>query len=575
MFIIKYFNEAYEEYLNGIDVTIFINKFIDKSIKEINPKKIVYYSLSNNFIINSRKLEFNNKIVGYFISNFIEILTVEEEDKYNLFLTYLTILLYNSQNIIININDSNFIKNSMNSLDSNILITNDDYIILYLNDIAKLFLKNINSADNYINLSIFTLLPYLKSFLLDKQNKIMKNKKIKLNIMSKKILIKINSFEYCNSYYNLFIFETLLDDTNNNSMAFLSHELRNPLQTITLASSLLINNLEENKFRKYIEMIKKSSDNMKKIINDILDLNKLKENEMNLDITNVNIKQFLEEMLEEFKQDINKNYSLNYKIQKEVPDNLFTDILRLKQILVNLIGNAIKYSKKNQDNSILVTIKYLDNFIYFEVSDTGIGIKQTDIDKIFECYGQSSDSCDRIDSNGLGLYISQKLANLLGGEISINSIYGMGSTFTLSHPLKLGNSFNIKNIFNPMINLNKNILIVDDMESNALLLKIILQNLSIKYNSKININLCSSGDKAIELTKLNSYDIIFMDINMEILDGYSTTKIIRNNGYTNIIIATTGDETTTIKKNNFVYFDEILIKPFDETNIINILLKFN
>ena len=145
----------------------------------------------------------------------------------------------------------------------------------------------------------------------------------------------------------------------------------------------------------------------------------------------------------------------------------------------------------------------------------------------------------------------------------------------MRHPIKLGYTYNIKNIFNPLINLNKNFLIVDDRESNGILLKTILQNLSIKYNCNINIDISLNGEQAIQLCKINNnYDIIFMDINMEILDGYSTTKIIKDNGYKNIVIATTGDENVQILKNDYIYFDDILIKPFDESNLVNILSKF-
>lgn len=188
MLIIKYFNEAYEEYLNGIEHNIFINKFIEKSINEINSNKIIYYSLSTNPFINSRELIFNNNIVGYFTVNFNQILTIEEENSYNLFLNYLSILIYNSTNNKINKNDSNIIKNILNSLDSNILITNDDFIIVYLNNCAESFLNNLNLNETYLNLSIFNFLPHIKSLFINNQNKIMKNKKIKLNIMSKKYL---------------------------------------------------------------------------------------------------------------------------------------------------------------------------------------------------------------------------------------------------------------------------------------------------------------------------------------------------------------------------------------------------
>ncbi len=589
MLIIKYFNEAYEEYLNGIKNDIFINKFIDNCIVSINSKKINYYSLSLNSFINSRQLIFNNTIVGYFTANFISILNQDEEMKYSLFLTYLSILLYNTKSYQINFN-TNLINNILNSLNDNILITNETYDILYLNDSVKLFLKNINKIDindNFNKLSLLLFLPHLKNFINNHDTKLVKNKKIKLNISSNKIYITINSFQYLNEYYNLFTFninkndnsdEVNINTTSQNSIAFLSHELRNPLQTINLASSLLTNNISENlnpSCLKYVKMIKKSSDEMKKIINDILDLNKLKQNEMNLDIINIDIGEFLENLINEVKENDSKNlYSIDYKIETNTPKTFFSDILRLKQILINLINNSIKYSKKNQKNTIEINLKYADNFIYFEVTDTGIGIKEEEINRLFECYGQTSDSYDRLDSNGLGLYICQRFANLLGGEILIKSIYNQGSTFTLKHPIKLGYTYNIKNIFNPIINLNKNFLIVDDRESNAILLKTILQNLSSKYNCINNIDICLNGEQAIKLCNINNYDIVFMDINMETLDGYSTTKIIKDNGYKNIVIATTGDENVQIIKNNYLYFDDILIKPFDESNLINILSKF-
>ena len=116
---------------------------------------------------------------------------------------------------------------------------------------------------------------------------------------------------------------------------------------------------------------------------------------------------------------------------------------------------------------------------------------------------------------------------------------------------------------------------MDDVENNGILLKTILQNMSLKYKCNINIEVVTSGEAGIRLCKINLYDIIFMDINMETIDGYSATKIIRDNGYSNIVIATTGNENTQLVKNNYVYFDGILIKPFDDTQILNILSKFN
>jgi signal transduction histidine kinase len=602
MLIIKYFNDAYESYINGIETHIYINKFIENCINIINPNKISYYSLSNNSFINSRELKFNKTIVGYFTVTFNLTLSQEEESNYHLFLTYLSLLIYNSKNYIINNDNSlSLMKSIFNSISVNILITNDNLLIIYLNESAKIFLKNINNLNNnYINVSILNFLPHLQSLI---TNKFMKNKKIKLNIDNYKICIIINSIEYLNTKYNIFTFNIIDKDISNNSntsnsIAMLSHELRNPLQTINLASALLtkkitdnnqqINNqqldnqqldnqqLNNQQLNKYIKMISQSSNEMKKIINDILDLNKIISNEMNLNIENININTFIESIVSEITDIyINNSHNINVNINENVPTYIFTDEIRLKQILINLITNSIKYSKKSQKNNIKINITYLESNIYFEIEDTGIGIKEESISQLFEYFGQTIESSERSDSNGLGLFISQQLAHLLGGEITIQSKYGEGSKFTLIHPIKLGYTFNINNIFNPIINLNNNILIVDDIENNAILLKSILQNISLKYNCNLTIDIALNGEQSINLCKINKYDLIFMDINMGNIDGYTATRIIKDNGYKNIVIATTGNENTQLVKNNYVYFDNILIKPFDDTNILTILTKYN
>jgi signal transduction histidine kinase len=611
MIIIKYFNDAYESYINGIDNSIYINNFIDKCINSIFPNKLLYYTFSIyninkkkelNEIYNTncmiiKELSFNNEILGYLYICVREDLDMEENNLINLFISYLSILVYNSKNYEINVNNSSSLTKCMlNTLNNNVLITDDNLIICYLNDSTKLFLKQINDIgiDEYINHSILNYFPHLRPLL---NEKFMKNKKIKLNIDSQKICIMINTVEYLKSNYNIFTFNIIETEKTNksNNIAFLSHELRNPLQTINLATTLLIKaeNLLPSQ-NKYIKMILQSSEEMKKIINDVLDLNKIMSNEMNLSITNINLSEFILDIVNEIEEiyQINKSdrnndnltkrrYSvssmceLKYDISGNVPNFLFSDQIRLKQILMNLIINSIKYSKKSQKNKVQIHITYKDNYIYFEVEDEGVGIKEDEISKLFKCYGQTNDSVERIDSNGLGLFISQRLANLLGGEITIKSIFGKGSLFTFKHPINLSYNFNISNIFNPIININKKILIVDDVDNNSFLLKSLLQNMALKYDCDMNIETVSSGEQAVNLCKINNYDIIFMDINMGSIDGYSASKIIRDNGYKNIIIACTGNETTKLVINNYIYFDDILIKPFDDNNLLHILSKYN
>lgn len=275
-----------------------------------------------------------------------------------------------------------------------------------------------------------------------------------------------------------------------------------------------------------------------------------------------------------------KKLNLSCIINTDAPKNLYTDSTRMNQILGNLISNSIKYS---DTGDILLTVSYDDtnHGVLFSVIDNGIGIREDEIDRLFKDYGQTSNSFKfNIDSNGLGLCISQKIANLMGGNISVKSEFNRGSIFTLYHPIKLGFSGTMFDKKVIEIYLSGNILIVDDNESNLSLFKLLLENFNYEYNLELNTECVSNGSDAIEVCKINNYDIIFMDINMPGIDGSTAAKIIKKNNFKGAIIATTGnimaktENRTGLDRNKYNCFDEIIIKPFDDTIILNVLKKF-
>jgi signal transduction histidine kinase/CheY-like chemotaxis protein len=592
MSIIKYFNEAYNNLLSGVLVSTLLNVFIDRCMKFINNSKIKYYTLSHTPYINARQLVFNKKIVGYFLVNKTEEFNDEEEDNYNLFLNYLSLLLYNTQNLDITIIDNPMIDNPMieilNTTNLNLIITDQEFNIFYYNDNFISFITSLNPfTQKFINTlktkTLFDIFPQIM-FMINTEL-MYKNKKININFIKNNktitLELNINSIQYLDKCYNVIT----IDEKNNikiiDNTSFLSHELRNPLQTIILASSIIKKNFGQDK---YLDMIMKASDDMKKIINDILDLNKINNNELELTIEQVNIRYFMNDIIVELEANNYNNIKFDLSISLNVPSILFTDSTRLKQIIINLITNAIKYSKKNQHNLITINI-YIDvereknrdncedtNNIIFEIQDQGIGIKKEDLNVLQEF--NVTNLINSNNSNGLGLFICNKIIKLLGGTLNIKSEYDKGSTFIFTHPNKIGISRNLQDniFFNDLNGLEKNILIVDDIEANIILLKMIIQNYNNQYSSKFNIDITLSGENCIELVKTKKYDIIFLDLTMELMDGYCTAQILRKNNFNGKIIVMTGNDK--IKNSSYIeLFDDILIKPFDSNSLLEIIKK--
>jgi CheY-like chemotaxis protein len=281
-----------------------------------------------------------------------------------------------------------------------------------------------------------------------------------------------------------------------------------------------------------------------------------------------------------------KGLDIILEIKNTVPKTLYTDEFRLNQILINLISNAIKYSTYGIIK-LLVDYDDIEFGVKFSVIDSGNGIKKCEINNLFKQYCQTSCS-DKFDSNGLGLYISQNIANLLGGYISVTSEYSKGSVFTLFHPISLENSgikkevSILSNKFTSLEKLSCLILIVDDNESNLNLLRLMLQHINYTYKSNIEIHSVKDGKDAIDICKINKYSYIFMDINMPGIDGATASKIIKLNHFNGKIIATTGNilakKENSIYSDNYdryVYFDDIIIKPYDDTAILKVLVKYN
>ena len=308
---------------------------------------------------------------------------------------------------------------------------------------------------------------------------------------------------------------------------------------------------------------------MIKIINDILDIDRLDSNKLDLKFELVNILELVDNIKFDFSRHLNNNLiKFNIILDDnliEIKHNFYTDITRIKQILLNILDNSVKYSKTNTTNNITLKICYdnISKCINFIITDTGIGIKNNNMNNIFDRTFINNNN--KYNSNGLGLYICNKLANLLGGTIKINSVYQSGSEFILSHPIKIINNNSDKIIEN--MNINAKILFVDNNHNISLLFKDIIENIKCKYQikDKIFLDCYELNELIIDIITVNNYDIIFLDINGETINGITIARLIRRNGFTNKIIGMIYNLDNSLDKS---LFDDFLIKPFCENEIL-------
>ncbi len=372
----------------------------------------------------------------------------------------------------------------------------------------------------------------------------------------------------------------LAENADRLKSAFLenmSHEIRTPMNAIMgFAGLLRRKNLDEKRRENYIEIINNSGTYLLQLINDIIDYSKIEANVVELNIKNTDIHILLNELkltVDQLLQKYEKsNILFSYSILK--PDfELFTDANRLRQILYNLIVNAIKFT---ETGTIKLNCIIEKERVLFSVKDTGIGIEASYKDKIFERFVK----VDKHSNNklyrgtGLGLSISKYLVEKLGGEIWVDSTIGEGSEFCFFIPVIAVDSnisdMNLKSYAYNKINFDsKRILIVEDEE----------QNISLLYEylepTNINLSFVKTGAEVLEIVKKYSFDIILMDIKLPDISGAEVLKQIRELNYKKPIIAQTafaliGDSEKFIK----IGFTDCISKPYGEEQLLELLKKY-
>lgn len=367
-------------------------------------------------------------------------------------------------------------------------------------------------------------------------------------------------------------------------LANMSHEIRTPLNGIVGFTDLLSTHSLPPEVSDYIGYIKSSSESLLIIINDILDVSKIESGKLKLENVSLNLKKTIESSLRNFDASVlQKNISLNYKIAKEVPEVIKGDPFRLKQTLLNLIGNAVKFTEAGSIIVELDVSKKIDNDhfeLLFKISDTGVGIASESVENLFKSFEQADSSITRkYGGTGLGLSISSSLISLMGGEISVKSKVGEGSVFSftiVAEKSELSNHTDLQNTSlkisqNSNLNKNINILVAEDNRVNQIVFGEILKKVGYQF-----VDFVEDGQQAVDAANSKSYDIVFMDVQMPKMDGYTATKIIKEQATKSLpVIGLSANVFKEEKdKGKLSGMDDYLEKPINIEKLKQVLSQF-
>lgn len=349
----------------------------------------------------------------------------------------------------------------------------------------------------------------------------------------------------------------------------ISHELRTPLYGVIGITNMLLDEHKELANSPHLNSLKFSARYLLSLVNDVLQINKIEENRVILENLTFNISDEVNMIKNSllFLAKSNNNV-INVQIAPAIPENLIGDKLRLSQIIINLLGNALKFTTNGEVliavDLIKVTNKF--HFIEFRIKDNGVGIAIEDQDKIFEKFVQVGRKEDDYQGTGLGLSIVKRLLKLFGSDISIESAVGVGTEFkfTIAFESDKNKTNEIINNIQVDLSLNKllKVLVVEDNKINQIVTEKILKK------NNYTCTIVDDGFQALKLLEIEDFDIIFMDINMPLMNGFETSKRIRSKGVKTPIVALTAFDKEEITEEAIsVGINDIIVKPFDSNTL--------
>ena len=374
-------------------------------------------------------------------------------------------------------------------------------------------------------------------------------------------------------------------------LANMSHEIRTPINGILGMDTVLLKECKDENLREYAKNIQSAGQSLLSIINDILDISKIESGKLEILPIKYQLFSVLNDCYNLTKVKIeNKPVEFEVQINENLPSWLYGDEVRIRQIINNFLSNAVKYTKEGK---VTFCLDYEERpnaqiMLVISVSDTGIGIKQEDLGKLFESFTRIEEKRNRnIEGTGLGLNLTKNLVDLMGGEISVDSTYGQGSCFTAKIPQKIvdakpmgdfGKRYqqylntsdeNTLSFFAP----EAKILVVDDVEMNLRVVQGLLKE------TRIQIDTAGSGRECLECVKRSQYDMIFLDHMMPEMDGIETLrnmKTLADNLNREIPVIMLTANAIIGAKEEYIEagFTDYLTKPIRETELLEMLLNY-
>ena len=353
----------------------------------------------------------------------------------------------------------------------------------------------------------------------------------------------------------------------------ISHELRTPLYGVVGITNMILEENQELADSPHLSSLKFSARYLLSLVNDVLQINKIEENRIVLEYLTFNISDEMS-MIKNSLSFLAKNNEndLTLEIDPAIPESLIGDKLRFSQILMNLVSNALKFTKKGEVKIIanLVKVEGKSHFIEFQIKDNGPGISESDQTKIFDKFVQVGRNDTDYQGTGLGLSIVKKMLTLFNSSISLESKIGEGSNFIFTIAFDYDPEKTLEIINNIQVDLTEKkaykVLVVEDNKINQIVTQKIM-----KKNNYICV-LADDGFQAIEILENEIFDIILMDINMPVMNGFETSRKIRLKGITTPIIALTAFTKSEIMEESIsAGMNDIMIKPFEQVQLFQVI----
>ncbi|MDB5136750.1 MAG: domain S-box protein [Mucilaginibacter sp.] len=361
-------------------------------------------------------------------------------------------------------------------------------------------------------------------------------------------------------------------------ISVMSHEIRTPLNAVIGMSHLLLDDNTVEIQKENLGILRFSAENLMVLINNVLDFTKIETGNIELEKTEVDLRELVQSITQSMQFNANeKKINLKHTIDKAIPKIIIGDSTRLCQILLNLLGNAVKFTETGGITIDLGVIEQTDKDvkIRFAVSDTGIGIANDKINTIFESFKQAeADTSRKYGGTGLGLAITKRLIELHDARINVDSVLGIGSTFWFTIKFDKGHihTINNKNIVEAGLKLN--VLVVDDNQINRLLINKVIS----KWGATIDF--AENGQEAVNKIEGNvSFDVVLMDIHMPVMGGLEATQIIRSKSepyyqQLPIIALTASMLNSEVNEISKAGMNDYILKPFDPKGLYDKLSKY-